>query len=351
MIPKDPEFSPRPTHGGPALQRRQPVLDRVYSQDRILSAASRAAMAANQPGENIQEPQLFPDLAVDDGDSGPEIPPSPSHAGPAAASGSAALPDGPGRARPLLWIGIAAVSSFAIFVPLLMLMNQGERTVVADADLPVVAAVEGPEKVRPADEGGMQPLNQDVAIYDTLSGEAKSQTEVLLGEPEAPMPLPPPVPAETAPAGSDKASDASGDIPQVPAPAFDVTDDAAAAASKVEPSAGGGAASEPAPGAPAEPAAPTIADVVEQTASLGAAYRVQLAAVKTKDGAQSTWQKLQKKHAQLLSGKELTVVEIDKGSDGRFYRVQAGPFADRAAATDVCVALKKLEQGCMVVKP
>ena len=184
MIPKDPEFSPRPTHGGPALQRRQPVLDPVYSQDRILTAASRAAMAANQPGENIQEPQLFPDLAVDDGDSGPEIPPSPSHAAPAAAPGSAALPDGPGRTRPLLWIGIAAVSGFAIFVPLLMLINQGERTVVADADLPVVAAVEGPEKVRPADEGGMQPLNQDVAIYDTLSGEAKSQTEVLLGEPE-----------------------------------------------------------------------------------------------------------------------------------------------------------------------
>ena len=230
MIPKDPEFAPRPPHGGPALQRRQPVLDPVYSQDRILTAAARVAMAANQLGETIQEPQLFPDLAVDDGNSGPEIPPSPSHAGPAAATGASALPDGPGRTKPLLWIGIVAVSAFAIFVPLLMLMNQSERTVVADADLPVVAAEEVPEKVRPADEGGMQPLNQDVAIYDTLSGEAKSQTEVLLGQPETPMPLPPPPPAETAPAASDKSSNASGDIPLVPAPAFDVTDDAAAAA-------------------------------------------------------------------------------------------------------------------------
>ncbi|MFM9844632.1 MAG: SPOR domain-containing protein [Dongiaceae bacterium] len=333
------------------MQRRQPVLDPVYSQDRILTAAARAAMAANQPGEITQEPQLFPDLAVDDGDSGPEIPPRPSHDGPAAAPGSAALPDGPGRTRPLLWIGIVAVSAFAIFVPLLMLMNQSERTVVADADLPVVAAEQGPEKMRPANEGGMRPLNQDVAIYDTLSGEAKSQTEVLLGQPETPMPLPPPAPAETAPAGSDKSSDASGNIPQVPAPAFDVTDDAAAAASNVEPSAGGGSASEAAPETPAAPAESTITDVVDQTASLGAAYRVQLAAVKTKDGARETWAKLQKKHAQLLSGKELTVVEIDKGSDGKFYRVQAGPFNDRAAATDACVALKKLEQGCMVVAP
>ena len=163
------------------------------------------------------------------------------------------------------------------------------------------------------------------------------------------MPLPPAAPAKTPTAGSDKSSDASGDVPQVPAPAFDVTEDAAAAAAKVEPSAGGGAASEPAVEAPA--AAPAIADIVEQTASLGEAYRVQLAAVKTKDGAQETWTKLQKKHAQLLGGKELTVVEIDKGSDGKFYRVQAGPFADRAAATDACMALKKPEQGCMVVKP
>jgi cell division septation protein DedD len=261
------------------------------------------------------------------------------------------MPEIPGRSRPLLWAGIVSISAFAIFVPLLMLLNQGERTVVADADLPVVAAEEGPEKVRPAEEGGMQPPNQDVAIYDTLSGEAKSQTEVLLGQPEAPMPLPPP--EATATEDNAPGSSSSNDIPLIPAPAFDVPADAAAAeaASQVEPSAGGGAASEPAAEIPAAPAAPTIGDVVEQTASLGDAYRVQLAAVKSKDGAQSTWAKLQKKHAQYLGGKELTVVEIDKGAEGKFYRVQAGPFADRAAATDVCVALKKVEQGCMVVKP
>ena len=67
-----------------------------------------------------------------------------------------------------------------------------------------------------------------------------------------------------------------------------MTEDVAAAASKVEPSAGGGAASEAVPQTPVAPTASTITDVVEQTASLGAAYRVQLAAVKTKDGAQET---------------------------------------------------------------
>ena len=140
-------------------------------------------------------------------------------------------------------------------------------------------------------------------------------------------------------------------MPQVPAPAFDVTEDAAAAAAKVEPSAGGGAASEPAVEAPAAPAAPTISDVVRTNRIPGRGLPRSTRGGEDQGRRAETWTKLQKKHAQLLSGKELTVVEIDKGSDGKIYRVQAGPFADRAAATDACVALKKLEQGCMVVKP
>lgn len=353
MIAKEPDFTPRLTTGGPAAQRRQPVLDPVYNQDRILNSAARAVTAANQSAESIQEPQLFPDLANDPGDAGPEIPPSPTFAGTAAERTSSVREERPGRSRPLLWAGILSVSAFAIVVPLLLLMNQGERTVVADADLPVVAPESGPEKVRPADEGGMQPANQDVAIYDSLTGEAKSQTEVLLGQPEAPMPLPmpTPVPVEAAPEADAPGPNSANDIPQVPAPAIDVTEQAAAAASSIEPSAGGGTASEATQETLQAPAASTITDVVEQTASLGEGYRVQVAAVKTKDGAQSTWDKLQKKHSQLLGGLALTVVEIDKGTEGKFYRVQGGPFADRAAATDVCVALKKLEQGCMVVKP
>ena len=58
----------------------------------------------------------------------------------------------------------------------------------------------------------------------------------------------------------------------------------------------------------------------------------------------------QKKHAKLLGGLELTVVEITKNG-GKLYRVQAGPFADRANAVDTCVALKQLNQGCLVVNP
>lgn len=90
--------------------------------------------------------------------------------------------------------------------------------------------------------------------------------------------------------------------------------------------------------------------LVEQTASLRDAFRMQVAAVKSREGAEETWTKLQKKHPQLLGGLQLTVVEITK-DNGKMYRVQGGPFPDRPAAVDACMALKAANQNCLVVKP
>jgi SPOR domain len=90
--------------------------------------------------------------------------------------------------------------------------------------------------------------------------------------------------------------------------------------------------------------------LVKQTASQGDAFRVQVAAVDSRDGAEATWAKLQKKHPQLLGGLQLTVVEISK-ENGKMYRVQGGPFPDRARAVDACMALKATNQDCLAVKP
>lgn len=344
MIPREPAFTTRADVESPALQRRQQTADPVNPRDRILNVPAGPSANMGQ----AQEPQLFPNLPADDGDTGPEIPPNP-HQAAVASPPYRESQDDVGRGRRFLWIGVGSVSAVAILLPVLIWMNHEQQTVVADSDLPVVAAEEGPEKVRPADEGGMHPQNQDVAVYDTLNGGAQAQQpqpEVLLQEPEAPMTVTDPAlaPAPLPPAG-DSGADASA-IPAVPAPAFDVADDAATAA-KVEPSAGGGNTAEQS----APPADDNIATIVEQTASLGDAFRVQVAAVKNKDGAQATWTKLQKKHPQLLGALDMMVVEVDKGSDGKFYRIQAGPFADRAAAVDTCMALKAADQGCLVVKP
>ncbi|HEY7688100.1 MAG TPA: SPOR domain-containing protein [Dongiaceae bacterium] len=321
----------------------------IYRQDRVLNAAARAAAPIDQ-----KEPQLFPDLANDDGAGGPEIPPSPYQAAPVAPARDVPV-DGGAKGRRYLWIGVGSVSAATILLPLVMWMNHDGQTVVADSDLPVVAAESGPEKVRPVDEGGLKPNNQDVTVYNTINGatqEQSSEGEVLMQGPETPMKLPD-IATEPAPPAAAGGADAAG-VPAVPAPAFDVpangadTAPEATAAAKVEPSAGGSAAEQPA--APANQAQPDFESVVEQTASLGKAYRVQLAAVKSRDGAEATWTKLQKKHAQLLSDLQLTIVEFTKDGN-KFFRVQAGPFAERSKAVDTCMALKRLEQGCLVVNP
>lgn len=347
---RDTPSSARPQTETPALQRRHQMPEIVYGQDRILSAAARAAAGATEQ----KEPQLFPDLANDDGRGGTEIPPNPNQVDPAVPAPELMV-DGGGKGRRYLWIGVGMISAAAILLPVVMWLNHDQPAIVADADLPVVAAEAGPEKVRPLDEGGLKPINQDVTVYNTINGGAEQQpteTEILLQEPEAPMKLPEPAPGQTPPSSADGA-DAAG-VPAVPAPAFDVappsadTAPDAAAAAKVEPSAGGSTADQSQP--PAAEKQSDFETVVEQTASLGDAYRVQLAAVKSRDGAEATWTKLQKKHAQLLSDLQLTVVEITKDGN-KFFRVQAGPFGDRAKAVDTCMALKRVDQGCLVVNP
>jgi cell division septation protein DedD len=297
--------------------------------------------ASPAPDAVPREPELFPDLASSAG-GGPEIPPPPHAPAVAGWPRDGDGDEGTPAARRYLWIGVGGISAVAILLPFLMWMQQAPETVVADADLPLVAAAETPEKVRPAVEGGMQVPNQELEVYGSLGGDTQpTQPEVLLAEPEAPLPLPA-VPAAT----EEKpvvAADPPDAIPSVPAPAIEVGDGAADEVAAVEPSAGGEKTGD-------EAAAPAPA-ADEQTATLGESFRIQLAAVKSREGAESTWVKLQKKHGELLSGLQLAVVEIDKGEAGKFFRVQAGPFADRAAATKTCVALKAVDQGCLVVNP
>jgi hypothetical protein len=47
----------------------------------------------------------------------------------------------------------------------------------------------------------------------------------------------------------------------------------------------------------------------------------------------------------------LTVERADLGSKGIYYRVQAGPLADRAHAAALCDALKNDSVPCHIVVP
>ena len=72
--------------------------------------------------------------------------------------------------------------------------------------------------------------------------------------------------------------------------------------------------------------------------------------MKSEAAAKSTWAKLQKAHPDQLGNLNLMVEKVDKGSEGVFYRVQAGPFSDKTAAKSVCSALSAKGQACILAR-
>lgn len=261
------------------------------------------------------------------------------------------------------------------------------------ADAPVISAEMTPEKVKPADEGGLQVPNQNVQVLDNTEQTAEGETvlpppeqpvtppeataeapqtpeppavvdsngaTVIEDAPVAPAPEPAPEPAQPA---------ATAEAPAVPAPA---PEPAAEATPPAEPATPAVTATEPAPepAVPAqetasapepaptpepapEPAAPAATQEAAVTPPPAPAAtgnsRVQLAAVKSEDIAKAEWAKMQKAHPDLLGGLTLTIESVDKNGT-TFYRIQAGPLADRAAAKQLCASLKGQGQDCIVAK-
>jgi cell division septation protein DedD len=278
-------------------------------------------------------------------------------------------------------VGVPAVILISLFLYLGIEM-QGEG--VQDS-APLVAAPEGPEKVKPTNEGGLAVEGMDSAVLNqTADSQPQTTTEQLLPPPEEPM-TPPAAPQATAgdgTAASDgmAASEAgsapaapSVEVPLTPPPATvpaanetasdsaGVNGDAATAAAPAAPAAPA-ASSEPAPAAqpaPAEPQQPAAAQPAEptapkplttQTATAGS-YRVQLVALQSEEAATAAWGVLQKKYPDLLGHLTGSIVKIDLGAQGVFYRVQGGPLADRQAAAKLCGKLDQRGQACLVVRP
>jgi hypothetical protein len=202
---------------------------------------------------------------------------------------------------------------------------------------PLIKADESPTKVAPVNPGGLQVPNQDIEVYGTVQrgGQvARPGVERLLPPPERPLPdapraqaAEPPTTTATAPPPADASRSPSADA-VVPPPA---------------PAKGPEVASGAAP-----PPAPAVAGTAAPASPAGG-IRVQLAAHRDRSLAEAEWARLQKRHAEILSGLAPTYERADLGDRGIFIRVQAGPFRDRAAALAVCERLKAVKQGCSVV--
>ena len=228
--------------------------------------------------------------------------------------------------------------------------------------IPVITAETAPEKVKPADEGGLDVPNQDVAILNGENSAAPVEGETVLPAPEQPA-TPPVVPEPEVPAVAAPAAEATiptvtapavDAIPSVPAPADTAAADTAAVDEAATPAPETApATTEPALAAETTPAeAAPVQEAAVQPATVQSAIsgnaRIQLAAVKTEEAAKTEWARLQKLHPDVLGSLSLHVERFEKSASEVFYRIQAGPIQDKAAAKEICAQLKQKNQACIV---
>jgi cell division septation protein DedD len=256
----------------------------------------------------------------------------------------------------------------------------GRRT-APQAEPPLVRADPSPVKEQPEDPGGLEIPFQDRLVFDGVRDPVDDPGEATLAEP-AEQPLTGDADAGEGAAGvtepdeagvvvveADRVADAPVFPPPLPeevvllaTPAADEQEgpiviagaDTAAAAPAPEPvlrpppkpaAQVETAAAEP------EPAAEPVGEPV-QLAAVPAPFRIQVGAYRSEGAALNGWNLIAEAHGELLEGLKPTIVEIDLGPGrGVFHRLQAGPLADRLAASALCDALRAREQGCLVVGP
>ncbi len=197
--------------------------------------------------------------------------------------------------------------------------------------VPSVIADATPYKRKPADPGGVAVPDTDKTFYDqmdaskrapieTASLAAKPNELILSGGPPADLrPVDPAVEATISP----------------PAPTIETPLQPAA----LSPSA---PVAAPTP-APAAESAPQFAF------SASGDYLVQVAAFRSEEAAEDTWNKAVAAEPGLFRGAVKHVQKADLGAKGVFYRLRIGAFAQRSEAAAFCTALKESGSPCIVV--
>lgn len=79
-------------------------------------------------------------------------------------------------------------------------------------------------------------------------------------------------------------------------------------------------------------------------------YVIQLSSTTTLKGAKQEIAKLQRNFGDLLGGKQLSVYQAKLNPGDVRYRVRSDAFAEKAAARELCAALRAKRQECLVIK-
>ncbi len=296
----------------------------------------------------------------------------------------------PPRRKRRLLLPLLGLVALLIGAGAVVLFGTRGQEQVAGVEAPTLKAQVEVDKVKPSVPGGLEVPNRDVQVLDQTASRGEPEAVVLQPPPEEPTPLPP-VPqvvqpeAEAAPVAAQAENQAEDQIaaiieesegqgalegtapsadrlaapglaiPPRPSAKLDGREDTVAAALS-----GSTPASEtttettaPTATAPETTTAPdttTAATTANQTTA-GQGYLVQLASLTSAEAAERSWQTMSSRHSAQLSGLSHSVQKIEIEGRGTFYRLRAGPFADREAASARCQQLKDKGQACIVVAP
>jgi cell division septation protein DedD len=259
------------------------------------------------------------------------------------------------RRRMRVWI---VVGLFLGFVALAWAWAFQRGPGVSGSGVPLLVADAQSTREKPTDPGGMKVADIDPLSYD--SGRAPPQVENILPGPEKPLPQPSPQPTTVAaspPAASDATPADAGAAPAKPTQVADdvpvgppmklVTDPAAAMPSPV---------AAAAPVAKPQPKAKPVAvrDAPKPPAKSMAVepggYRLQLASLRSAADAREVEAKLRRTYGDVLGSASFSVVSVNLGDRGTYYRVMAGPMSQGSAA-QLCDALRQRGAACILARP
>lgn len=252
------------------------------------------------------------------------------------------------------------------------------------SDAPVIVEAEqGETKVRPDDPGGESFAHQDKTVYDKIDGSGEAAEQLLPGA-EEPIEKPqiispdtedlppagqpkivripqtsdsvPPPPTVVAPeiadpmAGAVRESNENSTTAELPALEYNV----APPVTEAPPMIPQKAPVDDQSGAPAEPPEEMMrGDAAAPPATVSkpgaGAFLLQLGAFRSQEAAVAGWKLFNSSHEKILGPVDNFITEADLGEKGRFYRLQVGPYPDRAAAAVTCAALKDAGANCLIV--
>lgn len=183
--------------------------------------------------------------------------------------------------------------------------------------IPVVRADNSVIKKKPDEPGGKEIPFQDKEVFARVDNLPTEEENIIAASAEIPLKRP----------VAEQVEEVTEEAEEIEEVSSDVAEKAEAIA-------------------PAAPPPPPPA--ITRKAATGD-YMIQIGAFAQKSKAEALWNDTKSKNNNVMANLEPIYMRVDLGAKGVLYRVRGGMIDVKKSADDICSALKKKNQGCMVV--